>query len=100
MSRRLTRRTFLRDSSALTAATWMTRTLSARDKEPPSERLRVGVIGVAAQGNYNLTNVARESIVDIVALCDVDTERAKSARERFPQAKFFQDFHKLLDQPN
>jgi predicted dehydrogenase len=99
MSRRLTRRTFLRDSAALTAAMWMTRTLSARDKMPPSERLSVGVIGVAAQGNYNLTNVARENIVDIVALCDVDTERAKTARGQHPQAKFYQDYRKLLDQP-
>lgn len=64
--------------------------------QAPSERLRVGVIGVAGQGSYNLGNAANAA--DIAALCDVDEKRAGTARERFPQAKFYTDFRQLIEQ--
>jgi predicted dehydrogenase len=34
----------------------------------------------------------------IAALCDVDEKRSAKAREQFPQAKFYTDFRRLLDQ--
>src|SRR5262249_5316220 len=33
----------------------------------------------------------------IVALCDVDENRAAPVRRRFPRAKFYTDFRKLID---
>jgi predicted dehydrogenase len=59
------------------------------------DRLKLAVVGVAGQGNYNLTNVAHE---EIVALCDVDADRAAEARKRFPRASFYQDYRRMLDQ--
>src|SRR5262249_10159519 len=34
----------------------------------------------------------------IVALCDVDEDRAAKARQHFPRAKFYTDFRRMLEQ--
>ena len=52
---------------------------------PDRSRLRLGIIGINGQGNYNLTNVAHENIV---ALCDVDETRSAGTRKKFPKAQF------------
>lgn len=90
------RRTFLRQTALsgaglfLVRASWAgTRTISS------NEKLNIGIIGVAHQGNFNLTNVASENIV---ALCDVDDTYLASAAEKFPGAKTYNDFRRLLDQ--
>lgn len=93
---RFSRRRFLQISAA-GAFALSTGRLAAQDKkESPSERLQVGVIGVAGQGEYNLGGAAAHAT--IAALCDVDEKRAGKARERFPQATFYTDFRKLIDQ--
>src|SRR5438067_1340525 len=98
MSRRLTRRRFLQDSAALPVGLGLTGTLAADAKKaPPSETVNVGVIGVAGRGGENLHGVVGAG-ANIVALCDVDTERAGPARSAHPQAKFYQDFRRLLEQ--
>lgn len=60
-----------------------------------NDKLDVAVIGVANQGNYNLTNVASQNIV---ALCDVDDKYLSAASQKFPKAKTYNDFRRLLDQ--
>jgi predicted dehydrogenase len=98
MSRRLSRRRFLQ-STALAGAASLSAPLllAANNKTPASERLAVGVIGVAGQGEYDWTNIV-EGGAEIVAWCDVDERRTGKARERFPHAKFYPDFRHLLDQ--
>jgi predicted dehydrogenase len=65
---------------------------------PPSERLQVGVIGTINQAGYDLKEVAAAG-AEIAALCDVDEKRSGPVRERFPRAKFFVDFRRLIDHP-
>jgi predicted dehydrogenase len=60
----------------------------------PSERLNLAVIGCGGQGAENLKNVSSENIV---ALCDVDDERAADAFRQFPKAQRFRDYRRLLD---
>jgi predicted dehydrogenase len=60
----------------------------------PNEKLNIGCIGVAAQGEYDLNNVATENIV---ALCDIDSQRLGKAASRFPTAAKYADYRKLLD---
>jgi predicted dehydrogenase len=95
VTRRLTRRRFLHETAGLTAAALAVPLADAEDKKkPPSERLNIGVVGVAGQGAYDLNNVTSENIY---ALCDVDENRAAAARKAHPKAKFFQDYRQLLD---
>jgi predicted dehydrogenase len=65
--------------------------LSARNA---NEKLNIAVIGVANRGGANLAGVTHENIV---ALCDVDPENAKKARDQFPKAEFFTDYRQLFD---
>src|SRR5271157_626042 len=95
MSHHPNRRYFLQ-AVAIGISGLATRSL-AQDKSSPNEKLHVGVIGVAGQGAYNLGSVAGAGAA-VVALCDVDEKRAGKAREQFPQAKFYADFRRLIDQ--
>lgn len=44
---------------------------------PPLERVRIGFVGVGLQGGGHVRNFLGIDKVDIVAICDVDTARAK-----------------------
>jgi hypothetical protein len=89
------RRRFLQQSTLTTAGLLLAPTgLVAARKLSANEKLNIGVIGVANQGNYDLTNVATQNIV---ALCDVDDEYLAAASQKFPQAAKFNDFRRLLD---
>ncbi len=60
-----------------------------------NEKLNIAVIGAGGRGAANLSDVASENIV---ALCDADERRAASSFARFPQAKVYFDYRKLLDE--
>jgi predicted dehydrogenase len=94
MPNRLSRRRFLQ-SAALAGAAGLS--LAADKKLPASERLAVGVIGVAGQGEHDWTNIVAGG-AEVVAWCDVDEKRTGKARAAFPDAKFYADFRRLLDQ--
>jgi predicted dehydrogenase len=86
-------------TSTLTTLRWHAPTFAqdptrSRESRSPNEKLNIGCIGVAAQGEYNLNNVASENIV---ALCDIDAQRLGKAAERFPKAEKYADYRKLLD---
>jgi predicted dehydrogenase len=96
MPHRPTRRRFLQ-ATAAGASSFFAWPLRAEDKKPsPNERLHVGVIGVAAQGEYDWTNVVAAG-AEVVAWCDVDENRTGKARTTFPKASFDVDFRDLLD---
>jgi predicted dehydrogenase len=61
-----------------------------------NEKLNIGVIGVAARGGENLAAVGATE--NIVALCDVDEQRLNAAAQKFPGAKLYRDFRRLIDQ--
>ena len=69
--------------------------LGLRGQTPPSEKLNIAGIGVGGQGAHDLNQVASENIV---ALCDVDARRAGGTFNKFPKARQFQDYRKMLDE--
>ena len=62
--------------------------------DSPNEKLNLGVVGPAGRGGENHHGVAHQNIV---AICDVDKDRAAEPLKRFPGAKFYQDYRKLID---
>lgn len=66
-------------------------------KEAPSERLRFGAIGVGGRG-ASIANGARR-LSDIVAVCDLDTQRIERVNKSLAQGKAegYQDYRKILD---
>lgn len=96
---RIARRRFLTDAIVgTTALTIVPRhVLGGNGYTPPSERLNIAGIGMGGQGTGLIQQFGDHNIV---ALCDVDENRAAGAYERFPQAKRYRDFRRLLDTHN
>jgi predicted dehydrogenase len=96
MSRHVSRRDFLKTSSVAAAAgslaVWSE--TPAQESKSPSERLNVAVVGVAGRGGANLNGVATQNLV---ALCDIDDNHLAGAAKRFPAAKTYNDFRRMLD---
>jgi predicted dehydrogenase len=91
------RRGFLRNA-ALVAATIQivpARVLGRGGEAPPSERLNIAGVGVAGQGGHDLGQFPKHNIV---ALCDVDWRHAAGTFKKFPQAKRFKDYRKMLEE--
>lgn len=81
----LSRRRFLRTSAAAFAAPIFVRAsvLGASNAPPPSEQLTVGMIGLGMQANgYHVPTLLGFDDVRVVAVCDVDTNRRRHARQR------------------
>lgn len=90
-----TRRNFLKQATALTAATVLSKSVFGAN-----ERIGVGVIGCGGMGNAHLSTLLRlkqqgES-VDIVAVCDVWQKRLDGATQR-TGAKPYRDYRQVLD---
>lgn len=92
----ISRRNFIRSASAGAAGVFFIPRFSrAADGQSANNKLNIGIIGVNNQGKYNLDNVASENIV---AICDVDDTFLAKTAERFPQAKKYNDFRRLVEQ--
>ena len=59
-----------------------------------NEKVNIAVIAVGGRGGANLKGVSSENIV---ALCDADRRALESAAKRFPAARTYTDYRKLLE---
>ncbi len=99
MGRKLSRRRFMQASalSATAAGFWLTGGVTeARAGQQPSanNRLNIAIIGAGGRGRDNVGGVAGENIV---ALCDVDEDRARDVFNKYPKVPKYQDFRVMLD---
>jgi predicted dehydrogenase len=94
MNDRLHRRQFLAQALAGGSALLGFHLLPAWGQASPNEKLNLGIVGVAGRGGDNLQGVSTENIV---ALCDVDDQRLAAAAQRFPAAKTYHDFRRLME---
>ncbi|MDY0169941.1 MAG: Gfo/Idh/MocA family oxidoreductase [Thermoguttaceae bacterium] len=60
-----------------------------------NEKLNLAIIGAGGRGRSNLGSVSGENIV---AMCDVNEQKAAQSFEQFPQAKKYHDYRKLFDE--
>ncbi|MBK9139837.1 MAG: Gfo/Idh/MocA family oxidoreductase [Verrucomicrobia bacterium] len=70
--------------------------LGANGQLPPSQKINLAAIGVAGMGAADLEALAPGC--NIVALCDADFRYAEGTFKKYPNAKRFQDFRKMLDE--
>ena len=61
----------------------------------PNSRLRIGVVGCGGKGFSDMEACAKTQ--DIVAVCDVDDNQLRRARELHPNATFYHDWRDMLD---
>ena len=79
------------------AGLWLSSRSSLGKIESPNNRLNIGIIGTANRAQANITGVASENIV---ASCDIDDDYLAAMTQKFPAAKRYNDFRKLLEQKN
>ena len=95
MSRRLTRRSFIKGTAAIGLATIVPRSvLGGPGDKSPSSKLNIAGVGIGGMGHGNLRQCRGENIT---ALCDVDFAYAGRTFKQFPKAAKFTDYRRMLD---
>ena len=88
------RRAFLAAAAGLPA--WYAAEARAADEKPqPADRPKVALIGCGGRGTGITKGAVRFG--EVVAVCDVDADRAAAAAKAFPGAKSYSDFRKALE---
>jgi len=94
MHRQMTRRNFLRNAAWSGSSLIILSNSRSAYTAQANEKLNIAAIGIGGRGAADVNGVAGENIV---ALCDVDHRHAAQTFERFPKARQFKDFRKMLD---
>ncbi len=87
------RREFIKQSALGSAAVLMPR-WSLADNAVSDQKLRVACIGVGGRGKAAVGSMATEQLV---ALVDVDEDRAAGTFKKFPDVPRFKDYRRMLD---
>src|SRR5215813_5248972 len=102
MTQSLSRRRFLQSSAVAAGGLCLTgcqtdspRPLPAPRKLSANEKLNVAVVGTANRARANISEVEKENIV---ALCDIVDHVLQVVKERYPGARAYNDFRKMLEQ--
>lgn len=96
MSIHLNRREMLRSTALVGAGVWVSTTARGEQaNRSANDRLNIAAIGVGGRGASDVSGVADENLV---ALCDVDENRAAQTFASHPKAKKYSDYRKLLDE--
>jgi len=92
----LTRRGFMKQAAAVAAFTVVPRhVLGGARHVAPSEKLNIAGIGFGGRGEGDLDECRSENIV---ALCDVDEGYAGRVFKKYPDARKWADYRKMLDE--
>ncbi len=90
---RTSRRSFIKGIGTITAAGMFPNLLLAQGA---SKKVGIACIGVMGKGQSDVSGVAEKN--EIVAICDVDAKSLAKAQEKYPNAKPYSDFRKMLDE--
>jgi predicted dehydrogenase len=94
MRQQVSRRTFL-SNMALTGTGLIILSNSGSVRgTPANSKLNIAGIGVGGRGAADINGVADQNLV---ALCDIDWKHSGPTLEKFPSAKRYHDFRKMLD---
>ena len=94
--RKMSRRDFVVSTAAAAAAFTIVprHVLGGPGYTPPSDKLNIAGIGVGGMGGNNVRDCESENIY---ALCDVDRKHAAETFKKYPKAKKYTDYRKMLE---
>jgi predicted dehydrogenase len=100
----ITRRRFLANSTKAASALAVGNLLLQPSRTPgaprslsPNEKLNIAFIGLTGRGGENIREITTAEDNNVIALCDVDENNLNSAGKKFPGAKRYRDYRKLLE---
>src|SRR5688572_28491577 len=91
----LSRRRFLKYSSLAGPAASGAPYSMRPQGQPAVNKLNIAVIGAGGKGASDTDACATENIV---ALCDVEQKTLDKRKEKYPNAKVFKDYRKMLEE--
>src|SRR5689334_1963981 len=99
MNTSLTRREFLRRASLTAAGLGLAAPfVSCRHPRPsPNETVFHASFGAAGMAAADIAGLTRHPALRLVAVADVDLNRAEALKKKFPDIKVYQDWRQLLD---
>lgn len=90
----MNRRNFLKTTAAVGAG-WMLLPSGTRiGKAAPSNKLNIALVGSWGRGAAHFDSLATENVV---GLCDINEDHLAFGAKRFPKAKTYVDWRKMLD---
>ncbi|MEJ2700920.1 MAG: Gfo/Idh/MocA family oxidoreductase [Sedimentisphaerales bacterium] len=94
---RQSRREFLKTATAALGAGVASQSIwfPALVRASSGDQVRLAGVGCGGKGASDIRETSKGQIM--VALCDVDQNRAASTRKQFPNAKFYTDWRKMLE---
>ena len=95
MRQQVTRRTFLRNVAVAGSGLVILSNSGSVRGTPANSKLNIAGIGVGGRGAADINGVADQNLL---ALCDIDWKHAGPTLAKFPNAKRYHDFRKMLDE--
>ncbi|MDR1809771.1 MAG: Gfo/Idh/MocA family oxidoreductase [Prevotella sp.] len=103
----MNRREFFKEAGTLGAAglalslfPWLQSCSAPAKKEIIGEKARLAIIGTGGRGLFHLNNLLDMPEAEVVALCDIYRPNLNKAAELAPSAKSYDDYRKLLENPD
>jgi predicted dehydrogenase len=89
------RRDFLKNAAAFASITMLPSSVWALTKNGKFRTAHIGVVGM--MGGADLKSLSSHPMVEVTALCDVDSTFLAAAKKLHPGAKTFTDYRKMFD---
>jgi len=96
MKRGTNRRSFVKTTAALGVGYWVAGGIEPRRSIAANEQINFASIGVGGKGQSDSADAGARG--NMVAICDIDENTLNSAAQKWPNAKKFFDFRKMLEE--
>ena len=96
MSRRSSRRKFIKATAAVGIGYWALGGIAPRESRSAIEKINFASVGVGGKGTSDSQDAGRAGTM--VAICDIDEKNLGFAAARWPEAKKYFDFRKMFDE--
>jgi predicted dehydrogenase len=96
MSRRTSRRNFIKASAAGGVGFWVAGGVQAAPSKSALETVNFASVGVGGKGTSDSNDAAKHG--NMVAICDIDENNLNKAASKWPKAKKFFDYRKMLEE--
>ena len=96
MSREIYRRSLLQSALVGGFSVWAGRRAWSQENKSPNNQLSFACIGVGGKGESDTFDANAHG--NVVAICDVDSNTLNAATAKYPKAKPFRDWRKMLNE--